>query len=65
MRSSRLARLLLLSTAAGLLVLPGLQIVTLQNDQWVNVTTVPDPNPTNPYISATIQSAGTYAVIQR
>jgi len=42
-----------------------LQIVMLQGGSWVNVTTVPDPNPGNPYISTTINTAGTYAVIQR
>lgn len=42
-----------------------LQIVRLEAGQWVNVDTVPDPDPNNPYISSTIQTAGTYAVIQR
>ncbi len=40
-----------------------LQIVMLSGGSWQNVTTVPDP--TNTYISATIQTAGTYAVIQK
>jgi hypothetical protein len=40
-----------------------LQIVRLENGAWVEVTTVPDPS--KPYISATIQNAGTYAVIQK
>ena len=42
-----------------------LQIVYLQNGAWTNVTTVPDPASTNTYISATIDKAGTYAVIQK
>lgn len=42
-----------------------LQIVRLAGGQWVEVPTVPDPSPTNPYISATIQETGTYAVIQK
>ena len=40
-----------------------LQIVRLENGAWVEVTTVPDPS--KAYISATIQNAGTYAVIQK
>ena len=39
-----------------------LRIVMLQGGQWMMVTTVPDP--ANPYISATITSGGTYAVVQ-
>ena len=42
-----------------------LQIVLLQGGQWVEIPTVPDPSPTNPYISATIRNTGTYAVIQK
>lgn len=42
-----------------------LQIVYLQNGQWVEVNTVPDPSPTNPYISSTIRNTGVYAVIQK
>jgi len=42
-----------------------LQIVYLQGGSWTNVTTVPDPNPQNTYISATIDKAGIYAVIQK
>ena len=42
-----------------------LQIVRLTGSQWVTVDTVPDPSPANPYISSTIQAAGTYAVVQR
>jgi len=42
-----------------------LQIVRWNGSSWTNVTTVPDPNPGNPYISATITESGTYAVIQR
>ena len=42
-----------------------LQIVHLENGVWVEVQTVPDPDPNKPYISATIQDAGTYAVIQK
>ena len=41
-----------------------LRIVRLQGGSWVNVDTVPDPVPGNPYISATINMAGTYALIQ-
>jgi hypothetical protein len=40
-----------------------LHIVRLENGAWVEVTTVPDPSKS--YISATIQNAGTYAVIQK
>jgi hypothetical protein len=42
-----------------------LQIVRLQGGQWVEVPTVPDPSPSNSYISATVQETGTYAVIQK
>lgn len=42
-----------------------LQIVYLQGGQWVEVPTVADPDPSKPYISATIQNAGIYAVIQK
>lgn len=42
-----------------------LQIVMLQNGQWMEVPTSPDPDPNNPYISATIRNTGTYAVIQK
>jgi len=40
-----------------------LQIVMLSGGSWTNVTTVPDP--VNTYISASINMAGTYAVIQK
>ena len=42
-----------------------LQIVYLQGSQWVEVPTVPDPDPNNPYISSTIRNTGVYAVIQK
>jgi hypothetical protein len=42
-----------------------LQIVRLENGAWVELPTVPDPDPNKSYISATIQNAGTYAVIQK
>ena len=42
-----------------------LQIVRLQGGAWVNVDTVPDPTPGNPYVSASVNTAGTYALIQR
>lgn len=42
-----------------------LQIVRLEGGTWVNVDTVPDPAPGNPYVSTTITTAGTYALIQR
>ena len=42
-----------------------LQIVHLEGASWVNVPTVPDPAPGNPYVSATISMAGTYALIQK
>jgi hypothetical protein len=42
-----------------------LQIVFLRNNAWVEVPTVPDPNPNNPYISSTINETGTYAVIRK
>jgi len=38
------------------------RIAMLQNNQWVDVTTVPDPNPANAYVSATIQATGLYTV---
>jgi len=42
-----------------------LQIVHLEGTTWANVNTVPDPNPGNPYVSTTINMAGTYALIQK
>ena len=42
-----------------------LQIVRLDGSTWVNVDTVPDPVPGNPYVSTTINTAATYALIQR
>jgi len=42
-----------------------LQVVYLQNGQWVEVPTTPDPDPNKPYISATVQNTGIYAVIQK
>jgi hypothetical protein len=42
-----------------------LQIVILEDGVWQEVPTSPDPNPGNPYISATIQETGVYAVIQK
>ncbi|MCC7370904.1 MAG: hypothetical protein IT306_20995 [Chloroflexi bacterium] len=42
-----------------------LQIVKLDGSSWTNVATVPDPTAGNPYVSATISSAGTYALIQK
>jgi len=42
-----------------------LQIVILRNGAWQEIPTVPDPDPNNPYISATIQETGIYAVIQK
>jgi hypothetical protein len=42
-----------------------LQIARLEGSSWVNVDTVPDPNPGNPYVSATVNRAGTYALFQR
>ena len=42
-----------------------LQIVRLEGGSWVNVDTVPDPVPGNPYVSTTINIAGTYALIQK
>jgi len=41
-----------------------LQIVRLEGSSWVKVETVPDPTPGNPYVSATVNMAGTYALIQ-
>jgi hypothetical protein len=41
-----------------------LRIVWLDGGSWANVDTVPDPVPGNPYVSATINMAGTYALIQ-
>jgi hypothetical protein len=42
-----------------------LQIARLEGGSWVNVDTVPDPAPGNPYVSTTINMAGTYALFQR
>ena len=42
-----------------------LQIVRLEGGSWVNVDTVPDPVAGNPYVSTTINMAGTYALIQK
>ena len=42
-----------------------LQIARLEGGSWVNVDTVPDPAPGNPYVSTTINRAGTYALFQR
>ena len=42
-----------------------LQIVRLEGTTWTNVDTVPDPVPGNPYVSTTINMAGTYALIQK
>jgi len=42
-----------------------LQIVRLEGNSWVNVDTVPDPTPGNPYVSTTTSVAGTYALIQK
>ena len=42
-----------------------LQIVRLEGGSWVNVDTVPDPVAGNPYVSTTINVAGTYALIQK
>jgi hypothetical protein len=42
-----------------------LQIVRWTGSAWENVTTVPDPVAGNPYVSATISMAGTYALIQK
>lgn len=41
-----------------------LRFAVLLGGQWVDVPTTADPNPSNPYISATIQSTGTYVVYQ-
>jgi hypothetical protein len=42
-----------------------LQIVRWTGSAWENVDTVPDPVAGNPYVSATISMAGTYALIQK
>ena len=42
-----------------------LQIVKLEGSTWTNVSTIPDPVAGNPYVSTSIMSAGTYALIQR
>jgi hypothetical protein len=42
-----------------------LQIVRWTGSAWTNVDTVPDPVAGNPYVSATINMAGTYALIQK
>ena len=42
-----------------------LQIVKLEGSTWTNVSTVPDPVAGNPYVSTSIMSAGTYALIQK
>jgi hypothetical protein len=41
-----------------------LRFAIFENGQWVNVPTVADPNPGNPFISATINRAGGYTVYQ-
>jgi hypothetical protein len=40
-----------------------LQIVMLSGGTWTNVTTVPDS--VNPYVSASLTNAGTYALVQK
>jgi len=42
-----------------------LQIVMWNGSSWTNIDTVPDPVPGNPYVSATVNMAGTYALIQK
>ena len=42
-----------------------LQIVLWNGSSWTNVDTVPDPVAGNPYVSGTINTAGTYALIQK
>ena len=42
-----------------------LQIVRWTGSAWENIATVPDPVAGNPYVSATISMAGTYALIQK
>lgn len=42
-----------------------LQIVFWNGSAWVNIDSVPDPVAGNPYISATINQPGTYALIQK
>ncbi|MGE3267859.1 MAG: hypothetical protein AB7P40_03860 [Chloroflexota bacterium] len=42
-----------------------LQIVRLEGGSWTNVDTVPDPVSGNPYVSTSINWAGTYALIQK
>jgi hypothetical protein len=41
-----------------------LRIVRWTGSAWENVDTVPDPVAGNPYVSATISMAGTYALVQ-
>lgn len=41
-----------------------LRIALLDGSRWIDVPTVPDPNPGNPYVSATIRRTGTYALYQ-
>lgn len=42
-----------------------LQIVRWTGSAWENVETVPDPVAGNPYVSSSINMAGTYALIQK
>jgi len=42
-----------------------LQIVRWTGSAWSNIDTVPDPVAGNPYVSATINQPGTYALIQK
>jgi len=42
-----------------------LQIVRQEGTSWVNVDTIPDPIPGNPYVSTSTNMAGTYALIQK
>ena len=41
------------------------RIMRLVNGQWTEVNTVPDPNPTNPYVSTTSRDVGVFALVQR
>jgi hypothetical protein len=41
------------------------RIMRLVNGQWTEVNTVPDPAPSNPYVSTTSHDVGIFALVQR
>ncbi len=54
-----------LGVAYGVPATPAkLRFARLDGGRWVDVPTVPDPNPSNPYVSATVRRTGTYVLYQ-